>query len=135
MHLLHVYVHGFSAQDPYSHYPPNTKLPTVCLADRTAHTAAPKLKYSSLIRGLQHMIYFDSPTPAVENIHGSFYVMETEYSYSSICYIPPPPPPCALSLILGASATKWLDRLGLQRITTLQSPLSPFHLGSVYMLD
>ncbi len=36
---------------------------------------------------------------------------------------------CFLSLILAASATKWLYRFGLQRITTLQSPLSPFHLG------
>lgn len=49
---------------------PHVKLPTVLLADLTALTAAPKLKYSSLIRCLQHMIYFDVPGPAVENIHG-----------------------------------------------------------------
>ncbi len=32
------------------------------------------------------MIYFDIPMPAVGNIHGGCHVMETEYSYSSICY-------------------------------------------------
>lgn len=66
---------------------PHVKLPTALLADLTALTAAPKLKYSSLIRCLQHMIYFDVPGPAVENIHGQCHVLETEYSYSSICYI------------------------------------------------
>lgn len=33
------------------------------------------------------MIYFDIPAPAAENIHGRCHVMETEYSYSSMCYI------------------------------------------------
>lgn len=67
MHSLHV--HGVCTQAPCTHYPPHMRLPTVFLADLTAPTAAPKLKYSSLIRCLQHMIYFDSPLPAVENIH------------------------------------------------------------------
>lgn len=79
MHLLHVYVHRLSIL--------TCELPTVFLADLTALTAAAKLKYSSLIRCLQHMIYFDVPGPAVENIHGWCHIMETEYSYSSICYI------------------------------------------------
>ena len=80
MHLLRVRVCVY-------HPLPHTKLPTVLLADLTALTAAPKLKYSALIRCLQLMIYFDIPAPAAENIHGRCHVMETEYSYSSMCYI------------------------------------------------
>lgn len=38
-------------------------------------------------------------------------------------------PFCFPALILAVSATKWLVCLGLQRITTLQSPLSLFHFG------
>lgn len=61
MHLLHAYVNVNVL--PY----PHMKLPTVLLA---LSQQPLKLKYSSLIRCLQHMIYFDIPMPAVENIHG-----------------------------------------------------------------
>lgn len=72
------------------------------------------------------MIYFYTHIPAVENIHGWCYVMEIEYSYSSVIFRNNPS--CFLPLILAASATKWLDHLDLQWVNTLQSPLSPFYL-------
>lgn len=89
-----------------------------------------KLKYSSLMRCLQQLIYFDSLRPAVKNIHihGWIYVMEKEHLYKSICYTQTH---CLLffSVILAASATKWSDCQGFRTITILQSPLCPFLLG------
>lgn len=36
----------------------------------SALTAAPKLKYESLLGGLQHMVYFYAHIPAVKNMCG-----------------------------------------------------------------
>ena len=101
------------------------ELPTVFLADLTALTAAPKLKYSSLIRCLQRVIYFDSPMPAVDamlwkqNIHTALSITHRHVPF------------CFPSLILAASATKWPKR----RALTLQSPLLFIPTGLVYALD
>lgn len=128
--LLHVYAHAVVHMLPIHTTHLTWSCPQCFWQTLLLSQQLQKLKYSSLMRCLQQLIYFDSLRPAVKNIHihGWSYVMEKEHLYKSICYTQTH---CLLffSVILAASATKWSDCQGFRTITILQSPLCPFLLG------
>lgn len=136
LNLQHVYRNGSCAHCAPTN-PPHMKLLTVCLADLSCFLQQlrnwnihPKHDvYSTwfilIVLCLLLKIFMADAMLWKHNTHTALSVISRHVPF------------CFLSLILAASATKWLDCLGLKRITTLQSLLCLFFIlaGSVYVLD